>query len=447
MSTTSSSEVAGGGQSQAHTCTAATQSQEAPMPGTTSDPSRNILSLGFLFAQLKVAAWVEPLCRAVSSLKNMKAGFWSHVLVAAPLLIAILTLWPTFTGTADAKKATELAKWTAKKDFIEFCQSLDWEPTGCDLQPDSLGPPPVLRRQMPSWPSNTRISSAFNLITLVALSFGIFCLLVKIQQRRMRSLFQGSFPTLSYYRYSQRVVTPLLSVVEISDADQTLQPTPIAHSSGLEAAEHVPRRRVVGSDSRRRPQSPPLAAYDRTEDDSGVKMQPERHVDYLSHVWQEEDLHQSWRHVQSQKTNYENAARLENAAWRSWTKFRHSLPTISPTHINWSKDEDVTWLYGPLQPQPVGLYGLTNYTAGYERESIQKLEATKRTATSKTEKGDRYVTSSRKLGLDEAANKSSRRNFHQEGNLKHGRHFGKSFSRNVSIQPEPKEVRFKVEFE
>lgn len=56
--------------------------------------------------------------------EEYEAGFWSHIMVAVPLLVAILTLWPTFTGTADAKKATELAKWTAIKDFIEFCQSV-----------------------------------------------------------------------------------------------------------------------------------------------------------------------------------------------------------------------------------------------------------------------------------------------------------------------------------
>lgn len=80
--------------------------------------------MSFLSSQLKAATWVETSCRAVASLKNMKAGFWSHVMVAAPLLIAIVTLWPTFTGSADTKKATELAKWTARKDFIEFCQSV-----------------------------------------------------------------------------------------------------------------------------------------------------------------------------------------------------------------------------------------------------------------------------------------------------------------------------------
>lgn len=112
-----------------------------------------------------------------------------------------------------------------------------------------------------------------------------------------------------------------------------------------------------------------------------------------------------------------------------------------------SKDEDVTWLYGPLQPQPVGLYGLTSLIEEERREEIQKIEVTKRTATLKVEEGDQYATISGQLRLDEAANQISRRNFQQGGNLKHGRHFGKSFTKNVSIQPEPKEVRFKEEFE
>lgn len=122
MSTTSSLDAGGGSQSQVHTCTI-TQSQEQPGTATSSGPSRIILSMGFLFFQ-QATIWGKLSCKAVSNLRNMKAGFWSHVMVAAPLLIAIFTLWPTFNGTADAKKATELAKWTAKRDFIEFCQSV-----------------------------------------------------------------------------------------------------------------------------------------------------------------------------------------------------------------------------------------------------------------------------------------------------------------------------------
>lgn len=122
MSTTSSSDTAGGSQSQVHTCIIA-QSQEEPVPATSRDTSR-IASISLLLSQLNANTWVKTLCKAVSSLKNMKAGFWSHVILATPLLVAILTLWPTFAGSADAQKATELAKWTARKDFIEFCQSV-----------------------------------------------------------------------------------------------------------------------------------------------------------------------------------------------------------------------------------------------------------------------------------------------------------------------------------
>lgn len=123
MSTASSSDAAGGSLSQVHT-TNITQSQEEPAQTMSLDPSRIMLSMGFISSHLRAFTWVGALCKTVSGLKNMKAGFWSHIMVAVPLLIAILTLWPTFTSTADAKTATELAKWTARKDFIEFCQSV-----------------------------------------------------------------------------------------------------------------------------------------------------------------------------------------------------------------------------------------------------------------------------------------------------------------------------------
>ncbi|KAL7917646.1 hypothetical protein ACQKWADRAFT_306249 [Trichoderma austrokoningii] len=431
MSTTSSFNIADGSHSQVHPCTAS-QSQEEPVSAINSGV---MLSMSFLFSRLQASTCTETLCKAVSSLKKMKAGFWSHAMIAVPLLIAILTLWPTFSGTAEAKKATELTKWTAKKDFMEFCQTFDWEPDGCDVHPNFLGPPPVLRRQLPSWSPNTRIGSAFHYITLVALSFGIFCLMVNMQQRRMRSIFHGSFHKLSCYRYSRQVLsTSLLSILKASDTEKILQFASIAHSTGLETTDRAPRRRLMSSGSRYMLQNSPLEAHDRTEDDNGIKLHPERQVDYLSHVWQEEDLHQSWRHVQSQKTNYENATRLENAAWRSWTQFRHNLPTISPTQINWSKEENATWLYGPLQPQSVELYGLTSHIEENKREGASKIEITKRTA-----EGNQYVTRS---GLDESATITSRQRFRQGGNLKHGRHFGKPCTNNPFSQVNSKKVRF-----
>ncbi|KAL9111963.1 MAG: hypothetical protein Q9227_003583 [Pyrenula ochraceoflavens] len=54
-------------------------------------------------------------------------------------------------------------------------------------------------------------------------------------------------------------------------------------------------------------------------DDNSIEREPTRHVDYLSHVWKEEDIWASWRYI---------------------TKHRKTL-----------KDCDVTWLYGPLQTE------------------------------------------------------------------------------------------------
>ncbi|KAJ5458926.1 hypothetical protein N7530_010870 [Penicillium desertorum] len=84
-------------------------------------------------------------------------------------------------------------------------------------------------------------------------------------------------------------------------------------------------------------------------DDSLIEDEPSRHVDYLSHDWKEEDIWSSWRYVTSRRNDYSNGVRLENASWRTWAKAKHNLKTISPESLNWLKDCDVTWLYGPLK--------------------------------------------------------------------------------------------------
>ncbi|KAL2855549.1 hypothetical protein BJX68DRAFT_216090 [Aspergillus pseudodeflectus] len=83
-------------------------------------------------------------------------------------------------------------------------------------------------------------------------------------------------------------------------------------------------------------------------DDSSLEEEPSRHVDYLSHEWKEEDIWTSWRHIVARRGVYENSLRLENASWRTWAKLKGSIGTISPEALNWLKDCDVTWLYGPL---------------------------------------------------------------------------------------------------
>jgi hypothetical protein len=82
-----------------------------------------------------------------------------------------------------------------------------------------------------------------------------------------------------------------------------------------------------------RPGSPPL--LDRAEDDINVRPQPSRHVDYLSHNWREEDIWESWKLIVSKKGEYSNAARLENASWRTWMKSKNKLKTVSPETLNW----------------------------------------------------------------------------------------------------------------
>lgn len=88
------------------------------------------------------------------------------------------------------------------------------------------------------------------------------------------------------------------------------------------------------------------------EDDLGLRSFPTKHVDYLSHDWREVDIWASWRHLVSKKTSYNNEKRLINACWRVWGKMRSDLKTVTPESLNWLKDCDVTWLYGPLQPGP-----------------------------------------------------------------------------------------------
>jgi hypothetical protein len=82
-----------------------------------------------------------------------------------------------------------------------------------------------------------------------------------------------------------------------------------------------------------------LGSPDRIEyaaDDSVARSQPSRNVDYLSHDWKEEDIWSSWKLIVSQRKTYDNSVRLENASWRTWTKLKNKLKTISPECLNWS---------------------------------------------------------------------------------------------------------------
>ncbi|KAK1248162.1 hypothetical protein MKX08_006382 [Trichoderma sp. CBMAI-0020] len=92
----------------------------------------------------------------------------------------------------------------------------------------------------------------------------------------------------------------------------------------------------------------PADIVEHAKDDSAASTEPRQNVDYLSQDWKKEDIWLSWRYITSNRDQFGNSARLENASWRNWIKVKNNLKTISPDNLNWLKDCDTTWLYGPL---------------------------------------------------------------------------------------------------
>ncbi|VEU22017.1 DEKNAAC103050 [Brettanomyces naardenensis] len=112
--------------------------------------------------------------------------------------------------------------------------------------------------------------------------------------------------------------------------------------------KHELKRQEMLQDDKIRQHHIDLIASHALHDDTDVEDRPQQHVDYLSHQWQAEDeVLRCWRYVVMKKHDFADAARLENASWRTWAQTRNHLSTISPEELNWSKDADVTWLYGP----------------------------------------------------------------------------------------------------
>lgn len=138
--------------------------------------------------------------------------------------------------------------------------------------------------------------------------------------------------------------------------------------------------------------SPPPADSDpflMPQDDNDLVREPERHVDYLSHEWNEWDISKSWKYIILKKKkraeDLVNAARLENASWRTWAKARNHLKTVSPEIVNWSKDSDVTWLYGPIM-RDQDEEEASDIERGYgsDNENSKRVAATKKVKKSKS---------------------------------------------------------------
>lgn len=119
---------------------------------------------------------------------------------------------------------------------------------------------------------------------------------------------------------------------------------PAAESDPSKPAESQPEVDDEQPDEAHIVGSPDILPFD----DTDISLEPSRHVDYLLHQWDMLDISKSWRYVIRKRPYVANAARLENASWRTWAQRRGNLKTINPEVVNWLKDSDVTWLYGPI---------------------------------------------------------------------------------------------------
>ena len=113
---------------------------------------------------------------------------------------------------------------------------------------------------------------------------------------------------------------------ESSSSSSTSTPTPTKSPAEPAEPTNTPTEGQTGKGGFR-----PLVA----EDDFAVKVQPTRHVDYLSYNWTEEDIWSSWKHIITKRGALDNWERLENASWRTWAKSRNKLQTVSPQRVNW----------------------------------------------------------------------------------------------------------------
>ncbi|KAK0672619.1 hypothetical protein QBC41DRAFT_20135 [Cercophora samala] len=105
--------------------------QQLPLHGNDSPPPRS-------------ARWRAALT-AIWEVITTKGALILKVLSLTSLLITILALWQTILSSADAKRNTLLAEWSAKKEFLAFCEAHAWKDSDCqDARNVTLEPPPGL---------------------------------------------------------------------------------------------------------------------------------------------------------------------------------------------------------------------------------------------------------------------------------------------------------------
>jgi hypothetical protein len=78
-----------------------------------------------------------------------------------------------------------------------------------------------------------------------------------------------------------------------------------------------------------------LGSVKHAQDDISICAQPTGQVDYLSHLWREEDLRAAWKHIASHERAYRHSTRLKNASWRAWAQTKSRLELFLAESLNW----------------------------------------------------------------------------------------------------------------
>lgn len=141
--------------------------------------------------------------------------------------------------------------------------------------------------------------------------------------------YEGKFH-IQPVRRSEQIILPQYDDADFYSQAEDLEPPPSPRTGD---SYTVSPNDVETSANTSRPESPD--AVEHAEDDTAIRVQPSRHVDYLSHNWREEDIWESWKYIVSKRSEYSNSARLENASWRTWMKSKNNLKTVSPEALNW----------------------------------------------------------------------------------------------------------------
>ena len=174
---------------------------------------------------------------------------------------------------------------------------------------------------------------------------------IEQQQQQQTGIINGATPSQAFPSGSNLSLDPDSGSSSNSESESDSESFTDSDSESNSDTE-PPDRTPCSTSSSTSPPPPDTDNIFLPQDDTDAMREPERHVDYLSHAWKESEISNSWKYIVLKKkkrdTDLVNATRLENASWRTWAKARNHLKTVSPATVNWSKDSDITWLYGPI---------------------------------------------------------------------------------------------------